>query len=40
DDMYVYLKARGADVVPRGRPAKREAKSDAIRETENACLDT
>ncbi|MEM9439587.1 MAG: c-type cytochrome, methanol metabolism-related [Pseudomonadota bacterium] len=40
DDMYVYLKARGADVVPRGRPAKKEAKSDAIREAENACLDT
>ena len=40
DDMYVYLKARGADVVPRGRPAKKEAKSDAIRETENACLDS
>ncbi|MCA8883077.1 MAG: c-type cytochrome, methanol metabolism-related [Rhodobacteraceae bacterium] len=38
DDIYVYLKARGADVVPRGRPAKKEAKSDAIREAEKSCL--
>ncbi|MEL6521854.1 MAG: c-type cytochrome, methanol metabolism-related [Pseudomonadota bacterium] len=38
DDIYVYLKARGADVVERGRPAKKEAKSDVIREDENACL--
>lgn len=39
DDIYVYLKARGAEVVPRGRPGKKEAKSDVIREDENACLD-
>lgn len=38
DDIYVYLKARGADAVPRGRPASKEAKSDVIREDENACL--
>lgn len=38
DDIYVYLKARGTDVVPRGRPRKKEAKSDQIREEENACL--
>jgi len=38
DDIYVYLKARGAEVVPRGRPAKKEAKSDVIREDENACM--
>ncbi|WP_323772470.1 c-type cytochrome, methanol metabolism-related [Antarctobacter sp.] len=38
DDIYVYLKARGADVVPRGRPGKKEGKSDVIREDENACL--
>lgn len=40
DDIYVYLKARGAGAVPRGRPAKKEAKSDVIREDENACLGT
>lgn len=38
DDIYVYLKARGADVVPRGRPGKKAKKSDVIREDENACL--
>ncbi len=38
DDIYVYLKARGAEVVPRGRPAKKEAKSDVIREDEDACM--
>jgi len=38
NDIYVYLKARGTDAVPRGRPRKKEAKSDVIREEENACL--
>ena len=38
DDIYIYLKARGADAVPRGRPAKKAAKSDGIAEMENACM--
>lgn len=38
NDIYVYLKARGVEAVPRGRPAKKEAKSDVIREDENACM--
>lgn len=38
DDIYVYLKARGLDAVPRGRPAQKEAKSDVIREDEDACM--
>lgn len=38
DDIYTYLKARGADAVPRGRPGKKEAKSDAIKDAENDCL--
>lgn len=38
DDIYVYLKARGAGEVPRGRPAKKEAKSDAIQEHEDICM--
>lgn len=38
DDIYVYLKARGMEAIPRGRPAKKEAKSDVIREDENSCL--
>lgn len=38
NDIYVYLKARGTDAIPRGRPGKKEGKSDVIREDENACL--
>ena len=39
DDIYVYVKARSDGALPRGRPKKREAKTDATREEENACLD-
>ncbi len=38
DDIYVYLKARGMEAVPRGRPAKKAEKSEAIAEEENACM--
>lgn len=38
DDIYVYLKARGMEAIPRGRPSKKEAKSDMISEAENACM--
>ncbi len=38
DDIYVYLKARGADAIPRGRPAKKEKKPEAFIEAENACM--
>jgi hypothetical protein len=38
DDIYVYLKARGMDAVARGRPSKKDPKSDAISEMENACM--
>lgn len=38
DDIYVYLKARGMEAVPRGRPSKKEPKSDMIAEAENACM--
>lgn len=38
DDIYVYLKARAAGAVGRGRPAKKEAKTLATREEENACM--
>lgn len=40
DDIYVYLKARGTDAIPRGRPAEREDKSEVIGEDEDACLGT
>ena len=39
DDIYTYLRARGADAIPRGRPAKREDKSDAFVEAEQACME-
>lgn len=38
DDIYVYLRARANDAVPRGRPAKKDAKSEAIGEAEDACI--
>ncbi|MGF7161989.1 mono/diheme cytochrome c family protein [Rhodoligotrophos appendicifer] len=38
DDIYVYLRARAQGDLPRGRPAKREDKTEATREAENACL--
>ncbi len=37
DDIYVYLKARGVDAVPRGRPAKKAKKPEAYVEAENTC---
>ena len=39
DDIYTYLRARGTDAVPRGRPAKRQDKSDAYAEAEKACME-
>lgn len=39
DDIYTYLRARGSDVLPRGRPAKKEAKTDAFAEAEKACME-
>ena len=38
DDIYVYLKAHGSGAIPRGRPPRKEAKSDVIREDEDACM--
>lgn len=38
DDLYIYLKARADDAVGRGRPAKKEAKTGAAREEEDACM--
>jgi methanol metabolism-related c-type cytochrome len=39
DDIWTYLRARGTDAVPRGRPAKRADKSDAYAEAEKACME-
>lgn len=39
DDIYVYLKARSAGALPRGRPEKRAAKPQAATKYENACFE-
>lgn len=39
DDIYTYLLARGTDALPRGRPAKREDKSEAYAEAEKLCME-
>jgi len=38
EDIYIYLKARADDAVPRGRPAKRVDKPAAAEEHEKACF--
>lgn len=38
DDIYVYLLARGAGDLPRGRPSKKESKSDDFAAQEDSCM--
>ena len=38
DDLYVYLRARANDAVPRGRPAKREDKPATADKAEESCI--
>jgi len=38
DDIYAYLLARGAGDLPRGRPAKKESKSDEFAAQEDSCM--
>lgn len=38
DDMYIYLRARAEGDLPRGRPAKKEERSDLFAEMEDACM--
>lgn len=38
DDIYIYLKAVGAEAIPRGRPAKKADKPGTFAENENACM--
>ena len=38
EDIYVYLKARADDAIPRGRPEKREDKPEAAKQYEKSCL--
>lgn len=39
DDLWVYLKARADEAIPRGRPKKKEAKSEATRTNERECME-
>ena len=38
DDIFIYLRARANEAVPRGRPGKREDKPKAAAEAEKACM--
>ena len=38
DDIYVYLKARSDEAIPRGRPQKRADKPETAKQAEEACL--
>jgi methanol metabolism-related c-type cytochrome len=38
DDLYVYLRARSTNAVPRGRPQKHDDKPDAAKQAEDACM--
>ncbi|WP_083191514.1 MULTISPECIES: c-type cytochrome, methanol metabolism-related [Roseobacteraceae] len=38
DDIYTYLKAHGSGAIDRGRPAKKEPKSETFTEMEDACM--
>jgi len=39
DDLYVYLRARAVGGMPRGRPPKREDKTEAAAEAERSCME-
>jgi len=39
DDIYTYLRARGTEAIPRGRPGKRVDKSDDYAAAEKACME-
>jgi methanol metabolism-related c-type cytochrome len=39
DDIYVYLKARSDEAVPRNRPPKREAQPESNKEYEKSCME-
>lgn len=39
DGIYVYLKGRSDEVIPRGRPKGKEAKPKALGEAEDVCFE-
>lgn len=38
DDIYVYLRGRADGVIPNGRPAKNEPKSNQAKKDEDSCM--
>ena len=38
NDIYVYVRARSQDAIPRGRPPKHEDKPSAFEEAETKCM--
>ena len=38
DDIFIYLRARANEAVPRARPQKREDKPKAVGDAESSCL--
>jgi methanol metabolism-related c-type cytochrome len=38
DDIYIYLRARSQDAIPRGRPVKHEDKPAAFDEAQDKCM--
>jgi methanol metabolism-related c-type cytochrome len=38
DDIFIYLRARANDAIPRGRPQKRANKPRSATDAENSCL--
>jgi len=39
DGIYVYLKGRSDEVIPRGRPKGKESKPKALGEAEDVCFE-
>jgi methanol metabolism-related c-type cytochrome len=38
DDLYIYLRARAVDAIPRGRPPKKADKPQAAKDYETQCM--
>ena len=38
DDLYIYLRARSVDAIPRGRPPKKADKPQSAKDHETSCM--
>jgi methanol metabolism-related c-type cytochrome len=38
DDLYIYLRARAVDAIPRGRPPKKADKPQSAKDHEKSCM--